>query len=87
MWAIPAVPFDQAHYRQLQQRKLASISFSDGDFDNHIELDVSARSELLWCAENLHLANGKPIKETDPDLGCVKRRDKYIWPMARGPGG
>lgn len=60
--------FAQSHYRQLQQRKLASFSFSDGDFDSRIELDDSARSELQCWAENLHLANGMSIEEADPDL-------------------
>ena len=79
VWAVSSVPFAQAHYRSLQQQVLANLSSSEGDFNQNIELNERARSELRWWVDRIEAVNGKSIAEADPDLVIFSDASLQGW--------
>ena len=65
-WAAHAVPFAQAHYRDLQSWYINQAR--GGDMGKLTSLSDSCRRDLTWWLENLARVNGKPLKQNDPDL-------------------
>lgn len=68
VWAVPSVPYAQAHYRALQRRMLEALAHAKGDFESYLSLREEEREELRWWAESFDFSSGKSIEETDPDL-------------------
>jgi len=67
-WAIPAVPFAQAHYRRVQQSLIAQLRWNGGDFDGFVRLTRSAREDLSWWVQNVEFVNGRTLFPSEPDI-------------------
>ncbi|KZS15145.1 Uncharacterized protein APZ42_019368 [Daphnia magna] len=65
-WATIAVPFAQAHYRDLQTFYISHAM--EGNLKALVKLAEPARRDILWWSKNLRGANGRPLSENDPDL-------------------
>ena len=57
MSAFPAVNFLKLHYRSIELCKSQALSVNL-DFDQKIQLDPLARSDLRWVIENISQLNG-----------------------------
>lgn len=55
--AFPAVNFLKLHYRSIELCKSQALSVNP-DFDQKIQLDPCARSDLRWVIENISQLNG-----------------------------
>ena len=55
--AFPAVSFLKLHYRSIELCKSRALSVNP-DFDQKIQLDPNARSDLQWVIENISRLNG-----------------------------
>ena len=62
VWAVPSVPFAQAHYRCLQRRVLDTLRTHQGDYEGNVKLDDVSRTELRWWAETIDFSHGKRIE-------------------------
>ena len=58
-WAIPAIPFAQAHARQLQNFFITRSASSELNFS--VRLSDEARADVFWWRDNISRANGKLI--------------------------
>ncbi len=66
-WAIPAVPFARAHYRNLQS--LYNINLKRAtEFDGKLTLSEGAILDLRWWISNLSIVNGKSLISAKPSL-------------------
>ena len=67
-WAIPTVPFAQAHYRILQR----FFIFESRKFNNNLNKVVSlppfAKKDIEWWISNLRSFNGKKMIPVEPDV-------------------
>ena len=67
-WAIPTVPFAQAHYRSMQQFYIAETRKSRGDLSVLRALTETARADLRWWVANLASVNGRLFFPKEADL-------------------
>jgi len=67
-WAIPMVPFAQAHFRNLQQFFHFESRRNGGNLDAYVFLSVTAKADLQWWFSNLQSFNGKAILPDEPDM-------------------
>jgi hypothetical protein len=57
-WAIPTIPFAQAHYRHLQRLYIYHSKSFSYDLSRYVALSSSARDDIRWWLENLSSSNG-----------------------------
>jgi hypothetical protein len=67
-WAIPAIPFAQAHYRSLQRFYIAQAQAANFNLKYRCNLSSEAREDLTWWISNLDMAKGKVFFPQTPDL-------------------
>jgi hypothetical protein len=67
-WAIPTIPFAQAHYRQLQRLYIYHSKSFNYDLSRYVSLSPAARDDIRWWVENLSASNGLCFLKQDPDL-------------------
>lgn len=67
-WAIPTVPFAQAHYRSMQRYYIQQSRKSGGDLNHRCRLSAEACDDLNWWVSNLNTVNGKCFAAGNPDL-------------------
>ena len=65
-WAISAVPYAQAHYRNLQAEY--TYNAARKNLKQKITLSPAARADLSWWIMNLELVNGRTIFPSKPDV-------------------
>jgi hypothetical protein len=77
-WAIPAIPFAQAHYRSLQRFYILNAQRVDFNLEAEVCLSPGARLDLNWWVANIEKANGKMFFSARPRfrdfLGCIADR-------------
>ncbi len=67
-WAIPTMPFAQAHYRSMQRFYIDQAQRVDFDLAMKCILSPEAKSDLEWWVANLSLQMGKRFFPKLPDL-------------------
>jgi hypothetical protein len=67
-WAIPTMPFAQAHYRSMQRFYIDQAQRVDFDLAMKCILSPEAKSDLEWWVANLSLQIGKRFFPKLPDL-------------------
>jgi len=65
---IPAIAPAPLHYRSLQRCQVAILSTNSQQYDAVVPLSRSAKKDLTWWVENVHLFNGKAITHPKADL-------------------
>jgi hypothetical protein len=78
-WAIPTIPFAQAHYRHLQRLYIFHSKFFNYDLSRYVSLSSSARDDIRWWVENLSSSNGLCFLKKDPDLIIYSDASLYGW--------
>ena len=58
-WAIPTVPYAQAHYRNMQRFYISEARRAGGNLDVVRQLPMAARLDLQWWVDNLLKVNGR----------------------------
>ena len=58
-WAIPTVPYAQAHYRRMQRFYISEARRAGGNLDVVRQLPRAARLDLQWWVDNLLKVNGR----------------------------
>ena len=58
-WAIPTVPYAQAHYRRMQRFYISEARRAGGNLDVVRQLPIAARLDLQWWVDNLLKVNGR----------------------------
>lgn len=82
-WAIPAVPFAQAHYRGVQRSLIAQLKYNGSDFDGFVQLSPSAREDLSWWVNNIDSSKGRPYFHLHRHLlGCRSVCASTIVPLS-----
>jgi hypothetical protein len=66
-WAIPAVPFARAHYRNLQRLYNDRLKHT-ADLDTKVSLSEDAITDLRWWITHLPSVNGKSLTTAEPSL-------------------
>jgi hypothetical protein len=90
-WAIPTVPFAQAHFRSLQRFFIYESRRFKGDLNQAVSLPISAKVDLEWWYSNLHSFNGKAFISNEPDMVIYSDASRRGWgacceeATARGP--
>ena len=90
-WAIPTIPFAQAHYRHLQRLYIYHSKSFNYDLSRYVALSSSARDDIRWWLENLSSSNGLCFLKRDPDLIIYSDASLHGWGFAcdgvcsRGP--
>lgn len=90
-WAIPTIPFAQAHYRQLQRLYIYHSKSFNYDLSRYVSLSPAARDDIRWWVENLSASNGLCFLKQDPDLIIYSDASLQGWGFAcdgvysRGP--
>jgi hypothetical protein len=77
VWAIPAFPLTQAHYRLIQRFLLKETDSGNG-LEKRIKLPEEVKSELSWWAQNIRSNNGRSFFSADPEI--------VIYPDASNSG-
>lgn len=67
-WAIPTIPFAQAHYRNLQRFYITESRRLSGNLDRMVSPPLSSKPDLEWGHLNLKSFNGKSMLPDEPDL-------------------
>lgn len=83
-WATTAVPFAQAHFREIQRLYLKEFKSSGGDLTHKTSLSPEARKDLLWWVQQLKLHSGKSFLSSDPDLVIFSDASLSGWGAACG---
>jgi hypothetical protein len=52
-WAIPALPFAQAHYRKVQSDLNWILDRNEGDFEKYLVLSEEAKADLSWWIKSM----------------------------------
>jgi hypothetical protein len=90
-WAIPAVPFAQAHYRKVQSDLIWMLGRNGGDFEKFLVLSEEAKADLSWWIQSMDSSEGKVIFQGEPDLTIFSDASLSGWGAvcngitARGP--
>lgn len=90
-WAIPAVPFAQAHYRKVQRDLIRALHKNVGDFESCFTLSEEAKADLSWWITNMDSSKGKVIFSGEPDMTIFSDASLTGWgavfngSTARGP--
>ncbi len=67
-WAIPVVPFTQAHYRKVQSDLIWMLGKNGGNFEKYLSLSEEARADLSWWVRSMDSSKGKVIFQGEPDM-------------------
>jgi hypothetical protein len=78
-WAIPAIPFAQAHYRSLQRFYILNAQRVDFNLKAEVCLSPGARLDLNWWVANIEKANGKMFFPRDPDFEIFSDASLTGW--------
>ena len=78
VWAIPAFPFTQAHYRTIQQFLIIQNSLVN-NLNHKVRIPDSVQEELRWWLANLRDNNGKCFIVSDPDLVIYADASNSGW--------
>jgi hypothetical protein len=78
-WAIPAIPFAQAHYRSLQRFYISNAQRVDFNLEAKVRLSPSAALDLEWWVANIEKANGKMFFPREPDLEIFSDASLTGW--------
>lgn len=78
-WAVPTIPFAQAHYRSLQKFYIQNLKRWDLDLDSKCFLSEDARSDLNWWVVSLEKLNGKRFSPMPPDLEIFSDASLSGW--------
>jgi hypothetical protein len=94
-WAIPAIPFAQAHFRRMQRFYICQARSADYDLKRKCVLSEDARADLRWWVDNLKSGRGKKFFLEVPDLEiytdasfsgwgacCNRVRTRGSWTLA-----
>lgn len=65
-WAIPAVPYAQAYYRNLQRFYIFHSKRSN--FSQVVSLQLGVREDISWWLHNLSLSKGLCYVAKEPDI-------------------
>jgi Reverse transcriptase (RNA-dependent DNA polymerase) len=90
-WAIPTIPFAQAHYRHLQRLYIYHSKSFNYDLSRYVSLSSEARDDICWWIDNLSASNGLCFLKQDPDLVIYSDASLQGWGFAcdgvcsRGP--
>jgi hypothetical protein len=90
-WAIPAVPFAQAHYRKVQSDLIWMLGKNGGNFEKYLSLSEEARADLSWWVKSMDSSQGKIIFQGEPDIIIFSDASLSGWGAvcngvtARGP--
>ena len=78
VWAIPAFPLTQAHYR-LIQRYLLKETNSWTSLDKKVKLPDEVKYELSWLAQNIRSNNGRAFFSADPEIVIYANASNSGW--------
>jgi hypothetical protein len=67
-WAIPAIPYAQAHYRRLQSFYIRKSQAANSNLKIKCLLSLKAQDDLKWWVANLDKAKDKVFFPQAPDL-------------------
>jgi hypothetical protein len=67
-WAIPAIPYAQAHYRRLQSFYIRKSQAANSNLKIKCLLSLEAQDDLKWWVANLDKAKDKVFFPQAPDL-------------------
>ena len=76
--AFPAVNFLKLHYRSIELCKSQALSVNP-DFDQKIQLDPCARSDLRWVIENISQLNGFMFGNRPADVSIECNASLVGW--------
>jgi Reverse transcriptase (RNA-dependent DNA polymerase) len=80
-WAIPTVPFAQAHFRNLQRFYISESRKCSGDLNQVVLLPAAAKIDLKWWQSNLPLFNGKAMMPDEPDMVIYSDASLKGWAL------
>jgi hypothetical protein len=78
-WAATAVPFAQAHYREVQALYIEGARANEGNLQGKIVLSRSAKEELEWWAKNLATGEGQSMFESEPIMSICADASLSGW--------
>lgn len=78
-WAIPTIPFAQAHYRSMQHFYISQAQRVGFDLTVKCKLTQEAKADLLWWIENLSLMGDKKFFPKNPDLEIYSDASLSGW--------
>lgn len=78
-WAIPTVPYAQAHFRNLQRFYISESHNLNGNLDLLVTLPPSAISDLDWWYKNLQNFNGKMFLPDEPYMTIYSDASLAGW--------
>jgi hypothetical protein len=78
-WAIPTIPFAQAHYRSMQRFYISQAQRVGFDLTVKCKLTQEAKADLLWWIENLSLMGDKKFFPKNPDLEIYSDASLSGW--------
>lgn len=78
-WAIPSIPFAQAHYRSLQRFYIEESKRAGGALQSRRTLSAAARADLRWWVENIEATKGRCFIPSDPDLEIATDASLSGW--------
>ena len=78
-WAIKAIPFAQAHYRELQLQFIESKKQFENSLNSSIYLNSASKRDLTWWIDNINRCNGRPMSATEPDLAIFSDASLSGW--------
>ncbi len=78
-WAATAVPFAQAHYREVQALYIERARANEGNLQEKIVLSRSAKEELEWWAKNLATCEGQSMFESEPIMSICADASLSGW--------
>ena len=78
-WAVPTIPFAQAHYRSMQRFYIKNARKNCGDLNAVCFLSDDAKADLEWWVNNLASLNGKCFSQKIPDLEIFSDASLTGW--------
>jgi hypothetical protein len=78
-WAATAVPFAQAHYREVPALYIEGARANEGNLQGKIVLSRSAKEELEWWAKNLATGEGQSMFESEPIMSICADASLSGW--------
>ena len=78
-WAIPTIPFEQSHYRSMQNFYITESKRVGGDLNVKCTLSSGSVLDLEWWVSNLSALNGKDFFPKIPDIEICSDASMSAW--------
>ena len=73
--SFPAVKYGKSHYRAIENDKIVSLKFANGNFDSKMTLSLEAKQQLQWWLKHLFIS----IDDTEiPPVNVASKSDASL---------